>query len=119
MATVRKYGGMKTRGAGNARRARAAPAESMEVYLSAVTFGKVVQAAAEFEVTVDELIEEAALAILKVKAAELFEREFHEAKMEADQADRPSLKRYEYEKQHRQPAWAKDPKPKPPGPTPE
>lgn len=79
----------------------------MEVYLTALTFGKVVQAAAEFGISVDELIEDAALLHLQVMAADLFEREFHQAKMEAEQAHQPSLKRWEYEKQHRQPSWAK------------
>ena len=91
----------------------------MEVYLSALTFGMIVQAAYEFGTTVDDLMEEAAQAILRVKAAELFEREFIEAKLEADQRDAPSVKRYEFEKQYRKPAWAKDPNNKPPLPKPE
>lgn len=89
----------------------------MEVYLPALTFGMIVQAAYEFGTTVDELMEEAAQAILRVKAGELFEREFIEAKLEADQRNVPSLKRYEFEKQYRQPAWAKELSKKPPPPT--
>jgi hypothetical protein len=90
----------------------------MEVYLSALTFGKIVLAASEFGMTVDELMEEAAHTILRAKAAELFEREYAEAKWEADQGSGPSLQRYEFERQFRRPSWAKDatnqPPPQPP-----
>ena len=104
---ARSYGAMKGRGAGNNRRMRAAPAETQEVYVPALTFSKAVQAAAEFEMSVDELVDEAILAHLRVKAAELFEREFYEAKMEADRGP-VSLKRYEFEQMYRKPSWAKD-----------
>ncbi len=115
---ARQYGAMKGRGAGNNRRRRMPPAETQELYVSALTFGKSVQAAAEFEMTVDELAEEAMLAHLRVKAAELFEREFYAAKMEADQGP-ISLKRYEFERTYRRPAWDKDSGPRPPDRSPE
>ena len=104
---VRSYGAMKGRGAGNNRRRRPLPAETQEIYLSALTFGKAVQAAAEFDMTVDELAEEAMIAHLQVKAAELFEREFHAARMEADRGP-VSLKRYEFESMYRKPSWVKE-----------
>ena len=113
---TRKFGGMRTRAAGNPSRARAAPAETQELYVSAVPFGMIVHAAAEFGMSVDELAEEAVIAHLKVKAGQLFEREFQEAKLEADQSNQPSLKRYEFERDYREPYWAKDPNKKPPPP---
>lgn len=115
---VRAYGSMRGRGAGNNRRARAAPAETQEVYVPALTFSMAVQAAAEFGVTVDELVHEAIMAHLLVKACELFEREFHVARMEADQGP-ISLKRYEFERTYRKPSWAKHSGIKQPGPSPE
>ena len=105
---VRAYGAMKGRGAGNNRRRRTPAAETQEVYLPALTFSYAVQAAAEFGMTVDELMDEAMIAHLRVKAGELFEREFYEAKREVDQGNGPSLKRYEFERTYRKPSWAKD-----------
>ena len=105
---ARSYGAMRGRGAGNNQRRRAAPAETQEVYLPALTFSLAVQCAAEFGLSVDELMDEAMLAHIPRKAAELFEREFFEAKMEADQDNQPSVKRWEFEKVYRKPSWAKD-----------
>ena len=71
---ARQYG--KTRSSNNPARSRRPPAETMEIYLPALTFGRALQAAAEFGITVDELVAEATHEHLKRMASEMFEREF-------------------------------------------
>ena len=101
----RQYG--KTRGSGNPARTRKAPAESMEVFLPAVTFARAVQAAAEFGMGVDQLVSEATLGHLERLAGELFEREFRADQEAAAELLRPHVYREEYASRWRQPSWMK------------
>ena len=102
----REYG--KTRSSGNPGRTRRPPAESMEIFLPAITFARAVQAAAEFGMSVDRLVTEATLEHLQRLAGELFEREFRADQEAAAAAMRPHIYREEYEARWRAPSWGKN-----------
>ncbi len=96
-----KYG--NTRGGSRARR----PASAQDVCLTAVTWGKAAQAAAELGTSVNELCEAAVLEHLEREAAALFEREFAAEQKAAADAMTVSPARHEYRRSWREPSWSK------------
>jgi hypothetical protein len=99
---ARQYGTRST-SRGRVRR----PASSQDVCLTAVTWGKAAQAAAELGTTVDELCEAAVLEHLEREAAALFEREFRAEQTAAEAQMRPTPMRNEFRSVWRPPAWSK------------
>jgi hypothetical protein len=83
------------------------PASSQDVCLTAVTWGKAAQAAAELGTTVDELCEAAVLEHLQQAAAALFEREFRAEHLEAARSMMPSPTREDFRRVWRPPGWSK------------
>jgi hypothetical protein len=81
-----------------------APRGRKAVYIELLTQARLTQAAAELGRNVNDMAEAALREYLKREAAALFEREF----ALADQSSDVSVKRWEFERAWKPPAWGRE-----------
>jgi len=78
------------------------------VYVETLTHARATQAAAEFGVNLNEMVEVALRDHLKREAGALFEREFRAEQEKADATRSPTPQRWEFERSWRPPAWTRE-----------
>lgn len=100
---TRQYGSARSR-TGTTRK----PADNQAVFLTALTWGRAVQAAAELRISLNELCETAVREQLKREAAGLFEREFRAEQIEAAAYRNPSPEREQFRMSWRPPSWGRE-----------